>query len=587
MVKKKVTKEEFTRKEERAVQNNTRIIALRNAAAYDGRAAVGPVVARIMTQMPEARPLPDDVKTIVQKIIEEVNAMTPDAQKAELERLTAKGPPAPLPVPRRDSIPPLEGAEKGKVVMRFAPSPSGPLHLGHARAAILNDEYCRMYDGKFILRLEDTDPERIDAESYSLIQEDMAWLGCKVDEVIIQSDRMRRYYDVAIELINGGKAYICGCSAEDFRRTMKPRDGSAPQGCLHRSMAASTTLQHFERMVNGGMDGVVLMLKTNINDPNPALRDYPILRISGKSHPRAGTKYRAYPLMNFSVAVDDHDMGMTHVLRGKDHLNNTHRQKFIFDYMGWTVPRYIHYGRVRIPKDGEREVPLSKREVGSGISEGKYSGWNDYRLGTLRAMDRRGIRPEAIRAYCLKAGVKEVDVTFSWDRLYFHNKKVIENSHRTFFVHDPVRLEISGCPAKMSGQFPVYRGHPEMGWRKVPVKVKAGRAEVFVQAEDLIRDASIMARLKGLCNVHMVADFAQYVNNDPKDAAISKIIQWCSKTGAVPAEVLRADGTNLRGYAEKMEYEVGKIYHLERIGFARVDKLGGGSDHLTFAFAHK
>ena len=146
--------------------------------------------------------------------------------------------------------------------------------------------------------------------------------------------------------------------------------------------------------------------------------------------------------MNFSVVADDHLLGVTHVIRGKDHIANTRRQRYIYDHFGWKVPVYRHYGRM-----GIEGVVLSTSQMRLGINEGTYSGWDDIRLGTLRALARRGISPEAVKNAMIAIGIGDVDISFSWDNLYAENRKIVDPvANRYFFVPDPVAIKINGAP---------------------------------------------------------------------------------------------------------------------------------------------
>ncbi len=160
--------------------------------------------------------------------------------------------------------------------MRFAPGPSGPLHLGHTRVAILNDEYCKRYDGKFINRVEDTNPDKIDPDAYDMIPQDLEWLGVKVHQTVIQSDRFEFYYDLARQLIEKGHAYICTCPVEDWR---KMKEESRP--CPHRDLPKEVQMEQWERMLAGhyGEEKAVFVVKTDLHHPNPAIRDFVGFRI--------------------------------------------------------------------------------------------------------------------------------------------------------------------------------------------------------------------------------------------------------------------------------------------------------------------
>jgi glutamyl-tRNA synthetase len=546
---------------------------------HGGEGQRGAVMSRVLGATPELRPRAGDVAKRIQEVLDEVNAMGLDAQRAELsasapELLEARhvGKPA--------GLPDLVGAVEGRVVMRMAPGPSGPLHIGHARAAVLNDEYVRRYRGKYILRLEDTDPARVSADAYDMIKQDMEWLGCKVHETVIQSDRFERYYEVARRLIGLGKAYVCTDPPEAWRAL---KEKGTP--CEHRGGDPARSLERFEAMLSGAykaQEAAVIAI-TQIDHANPALRDFPILRIEDTPHPRTGTRFRVYPLMNFSVAVDDHDLGLTHVLRGKDHLNNTHRQDYLFRYLGWKMPVYIHYGRVAI-----EGVELSTSKMAQGIAAGTYAGWDDPRLGTMRALARRGYRPESLREYWVDAGVKEVDVVFAWKNLDAIDKKAQDpGAHRVFLVEEPVALELA-VEGTLVANPPRLPSHLEAGRRELTVPAKACRARVLLQRSDLSAiPAGTTFRLKDLANFRMTAPGrAEYVSKSHEEARGAPIVHWLPDDPAqtAAAEVVRPDGSVVNGRIEREGAESGgRVVQLERLGFARIE-VSGGPDARVRAF---
>ena len=177
-------------------------------------------------------------------------------------------------------------------------------------------------------------------------------------------------------------------------------------------------LSEFETLLSDG-EGIVV-IKTDLEDPNPALRDFVALRVVEDSHPRQLTKYRLWPLYNYAVAIDDYHLGITHVLRGKDHLNNTLKQKWIYKYLEWDEPEYIHYGLVSIPNTN-----LKTSKIRESINNGEFSGWDDCRLATLKGLARRGYRPETFLKYWENSGLKEVDIKFSWQNFDAMNKDII------------------------------------------------------------------------------------------------------------------------------------------------------------------
>jgi glutamyl-tRNA synthetase len=548
--------------------------ALQNAVLYSGKANPKAVQGKVLAESPELRSRVKEVLPLIASIVEEINALAPEVQHRQLESIDASMLKREK-TERRVGLPELPGMERGKVVMRFAPGPSGPLHLGHTRVAILNDDYCRNYDGKFINRMEDTNPDKIDPNAYDMIPEDLEWLGVKVHETVVQSDRFELYYDIARQLINMGKAYVCTCPAEDWRA--KKEKG---QPCPHHDEDVATTMDKFEKMLAGDYEEetAIFVVKTDLNHPNPAIRDFVGLRIvKSTPHPLKGDKYCLYPMMNFSVAIDDHFLGLTHVLRGKDHLNNTQRQAYLFQYFGWKVPHYTHYGLVSVP-----DAILKTSTVGKGIRTGEYSGWDDVRLGTVRALAKRGFRPEAIRNYWVDCGIKETDVEFSWDNIYAYNKAIVDKTaNRYFFVWDPVPLQICGVN-ELHAKAPRHPDHPELGNREFQLS-----SPIIIHVVEKDLNAAMEAgkvRLKDLGNVEFRSGKALYQGNDLSVLKEGyRIIHWVPDN-CTPATVIMPTGEKKDGFVENLpKEEEGKVVQFERFGFVKVERT---SPKLVAYFTH-
>ncbi len=547
--------------------------ALQNAILHDGKANYKAVMGKIMAENPSLRARAKELIEEVKKIVEEVNSLNLEEQKKELEEIA----PELLERKKKEEKKELEDLPDvhGEVRMRLAPSPSGPMHLGQSRMAILNDEYVKRYGGVLFLRIEDTNPHNILPEAYDMIPEDLEWLDVKVHEIVIQSDRFEIYYDYAKKLLEMGKAYITTVPAEEWRK-LKNEGKPTPD----RDLSVEEQLERWEKMLTGEYEEgeAVYVVKTDLQHPNPAIRDWAAFRIiKDVEHPRIGNKYIVYPLMNFSVAVDDHELRLTHVLRGKDHLNNTYRQMYLYDYFGWKKPVYIHYGWVTM-----RNTVLKTSIIKEGIRKGEYIGWDDPRLGTLRALAKRGIRPEAIRKYWIQVGLKEVDIEFSWDTLYAYNRELVDPiAKRYFFVWNPIEIEIKGVE-KIRGKAPL---HPnlDMGFREYelysPIKI-------FITSDDwekIKRDE--IFRLKDLCNVIKRESYLEYAGNDlsiVKSAA--KIIHWVP-TDSPKCKVHMPDGNVKEGYVEKdARNSVGQIVQFERFGFTKIYEEEG---ELVGYFAHR
>ncbi|UKV16702.1 glutamate--tRNA ligase [Thalassospiraceae bacterium SW-3-3] len=268
------------------------------------------------------------------------------------------------------------------VVTRFAPSPTGFLHIGGARTALYNWLYAKHTGGKFLLRIEDTDRERSTPEAVEAIFDGLNWLGLTADEEpTFQFARRDRHAEVAHELIKAGKAYYCYCSQEELQEmrekaraegrpmkydgTWRDRDASeAPAGV--KPVVRLKAPQEGDAVISDQVQG-------DVRVANDQLDDYVILRGDGT------------PTYMLSVVVDDHDMGITHVIRGDDHLTNAFRQKALYDAMGWDVPTFAHIPLIHGP-DGAK---LSKRHGALGVDA--------YR-------DEMGFLPEAVNNYLLRLG---------------------------------------------------------------------------------------------------------------------------------------------------------------------------------------
>ena len=284
-------------------------------AAQYGEAKAKSVIGKAMGKYPEFRSQAKDLMSIIDEVIEEVNSLDINDLKSYLpkKKKPVKSEPK--------ELPPLNKSED--VVLRFAPGPSGPLHLGHTRALALNNYYKKRYNGKLILRLEDTNPNAVDSDAYEMIQDDLKWLDIEADEVIIQSERIDTYYEDIRKIILEGGAYVTKSDAEEWR-DLKRQKIAHPD----RNRNPEIQIKEFESLLKD--ENGIVVIKTNLEDPNPALRDFVAFRIVDDPHPLQKSKYRLWPLYNFAVAIDDFRLGITHVLRGKDHLNNTEKQKWIY-----------------------------------------------------------------------------------------------------------------------------------------------------------------------------------------------------------------------------------------------------------------
>jgi glutamyl-tRNA synthetase len=581
-------------KEDMELREIIRKFALLNAIKHDGKAQTGPVVGKVLAERPELRARAKELTALVKEVVEEVNSLPLSDQMRIVEE---KWPETLVKekVEEEKRLPPLPNTDKYKeIVTRFSPNPDCVLHLGSARAIVLCHEYARIYNGKFILRFEDTDPKlkRPVPEFYDRIREDLEWLGCKPDEEYIQSDRVPIYYEYAERLLGDGNAYVCTCQPQAFREKVL-----AQKPCPCRNLPPEEHLERWDRMLEGKyMEGeAVVRIKTDLAHPNPAVRDWPALRvidIEKYPHPRVGTKYRVWPLYNFACGLDDHLMGVTHIIRGKEHLTNMVRQEYMYKHLGWKYPEAIHYGRLKI-----KGAYLSKSKIVQGVREGLYRGWDDPRLATFAALRRRGITPDAIKKLIIDVGPKTSDVILSWENLYAYNRKILDPKvNRYFFVPNPVQLLVKHIPRIFTVKLRLHPEYPERGFKEYVIKPSEPDGEVlfWISRMDLeVLAVGRIVRLMELFNIKIErveaysveASFASESYEEAKKAE-APLIHWVPIGMDMPCQVVMPDATVTEGIAEKTckDLKPNDIVQFERFGFVRIDKVNA---KITAYYAHK
>ena len=515
-------------------------------AAQYGEAKSKSVIGKAMGKYPEFRSQAKDLMSIIEEVIKEVNSLDVNDLKSYLPKKKKQVKAEPK------ELPPLNKSEK--VVLRFAPGPSGPLHLGHTRALALNNYYKKRYNGKLILRLEDTNPNAIDSDAYTMIRDDLKWLGINADSVITQSERIHIYYEDIRKILSEGGAYVTKSDAEEWRE-LKRQKRAHPD----RDRKPETQIKEFESLL-AGENGIVV-IKTNLEDPNPALRDFVAFRVVDDPHPLQKSKYRLWPLYNFAVAIDDYRLGITHVLRGKDHLNNTEKQKWIYKYMEWAEPEFIHYGLVSIPNTN-----LKTSKIRQSISEGEYTGWDDCRIATIRALARRGYSSETFSKYWEASGVKEVDIKFSWQNFNAMNKDLIDaKSRRLFFVSEPKEF-IFKTEKTITKEAPWHPDNKDLGNRIESIE---SGSKIFLPSTDLSKiQGNSEIRLKNLCNVKINGNTLEFMDFEHKKGI--PIFQWCSTSKEI--DLHYPDGLVSRGLVEdSLEGLDNTVVQFERTGFVRLE----------------
>jgi len=580
--------------EDLELKNLIRKVALINAVKHDGKAQMGPVIGKILGEKPEFKTKIKELSVLINNIVQEVNTLALNEQKQIAENqwpeyFTKEK------TEEEKHLPALPNVDKySQVVTRFSPNPDCVLHLGSARAIVLCYEYARMYNGKFILRFEDTDPKvkRPVLEFYDRIRYDLDWLEYKPNEEYIQSDRIPIYYEYAEKLLKDGNGYICTCNPELFRKKIL-----ANKPCKCRNMPPEEHLARWQRMLDGTYKegDAVYRMKTDLDHPNPAVRDWPALRvidIEKFPHPRVGKKYYVWPLYNFACGIDDHLMGVTHIIRGKEHLTNMVRQEYMYKYLGWHYPEAIHYGRLKITG-----ASLSKSRIGQGIKEGLYKDWDDPRLATFAALRRRGISSDAIKKMIIDVGPKTSDVILSWENLYAYNRKLLDpTADRYFFVYNPVQLKVKKMPKEFTARLNLHPEKPEKGFREYVVHPKGNDrfATFWISKSDVekFKKGSII-RLMELFNLQIESANpysveASFDSESYEEARKVKaqLIHWILIGEDIPCQVVMSDATVAEGIAESAcrQLKPNSIIQFERFGFVRIDEA---DTKLVAYFAHK
>src|SRR3989344_6387309 len=317
--------------------------AIKNAFLHGGKADIAAVIGKVVALHKDVelrKALPS-----IQAMVKKVNSMPLDEIAEEYKKF--EGSYELKPPEKKEGLPDLEWAEKEGVITRFAPNPNGPFHLGSARAAILSHEYARKYGGKFLLRFDDTDPKvkKPIQNAKVIFLEDLEWLGCSVDEIYFASDRLETYYAFMRKVIEDEKAYVCTCEVEKWRSLTRQK-----KACPCRKKKPEKQMQLFEKMLSNELKegNAVLRLKTDLNHADPSVRDWWIAKIVDKpEHPNTNAAGKhVWPSYNFASAIDDHEFGVTLIIRGQEHEQNQTRQEFLYNYFGWKYPHSIHFGRV-------------------------------------------------------------------------------------------------------------------------------------------------------------------------------------------------------------------------------------------------
>ena len=490
-------------------------------------------------------------------------------------------------------LPQLIGAEIGNVVTRFPPEPNGYPHIGHAKAAIIDEEYARMYNGKLILRFDDTNPVKEKNEYYEAIAEGLEWLNVKPSVVKNTSDDMRILYEYGRKLIRKNCAFVCECNPELIKVN---RSNSTVCNC--RLNKVDVNLSKFEGMISGDyrQNECIVRYRGDMDSLNTAMRDPTLFRIIEGSHPKLGNKYALWPTYDFAAPIEDSLDGVTHAFRTKEYELRNELYFAILSDLDLRQPNLIEFSRLEF-----EGIPVSKRKITPLIENGIIQRWDDPRLPTLMGLKRRGIQPDAIRKFVLSLSITLSETKPSIEILESFNRKILDpKSPRLFFVKDPVELHID----KLDVDFIEIKNHPTLEMGKRTVKVEK---IIYIPNDDALKlKVGDSVRLMELCNIEVMGiDVSNEGGTGKKVIAAKNIgnnvshnvqkIQWVSKKGSVDFKILKPmplyngdvyNENNLiidKGLAESFisKLQIGTVIQFVRCGFCKID------DFSSAIFTHR
>lgn len=312
----------------------------------------------------------------------------------------------------------LPGAKIGEVCLRFAPEPSGYLHMGHTKAALLNKYFAERYRGKLIIRFDDTNPAKESNEFVENLLKDIETLGIKYDCVTYTSDYFPQLMEMAERLIKEGKAYIDDTPREQMQ---KERMDGIESSCRNNSIEKN--LELWREMKDGSERGQQCCLrgKLDMQALNKSLRDPVYYRCNPISHHRVGSKYKLYPTYDFACPFVDAYEGVTHALRSSEYHDRNDQYYKILEDMGLRRVQIYEFSRLNMVY-----TLLSKRKLLWFVQNGKVEGWDDPRFPTVQGIVRRGLQIEALIQFILQQGASKNLNLMEWDKLWTINKKTID-----------------------------------------------------------------------------------------------------------------------------------------------------------------
>lgn len=504
----------------------------------------------------------------------------------------------------------LPNAEIGKVVTRFPPEPSGYLHVGHFKAAILNEYFAHAYKGKLIIRFDDTNPSKEKMEFEDSILADLSILGIKGDRVTYSSNYFGDMYSLAMKLIKEGKAY---CDDTDLEKMREQRMVGDPSERRERSVEENLNV-FTQEMFNATPEGLKNCLRAKIDYKalNKALRDPVIYRCNLTPHHKTGNAWKIYPTYDFCAPVVDSIEGVTHALRTNEYRDRNEQYEWILKSLGLRHVDIWDFSRINFVR-----TLLSKRKLQWFVDNNYVSDWTDPRFPTVRGIMRRGMTVEGLRKFIISQGPSKNIINLDWSSIWALNKKVIDPVAPRFtciLATNPVKVKLlNGPETPIVEEKPKHKKNPDVGMKPVifanAVLIDQEDAETLNEGEEvtfmdwgnviiskIVKEGTVVKQVEA--NLHLEGDFRK----------TSKKLTWLADTNAkvelelhdfdhlITKDKIEEDDdfkdyltpqtefrTKAIGDLNVRHLKVGEIIQFERKGYFRVDRAFGEQTPSLFA----
>ena len=452
------------------------------------------------------------------------------------------------------------GKFDNRVHTRFPPEPNGYLHIGHAKSICLNFSLAHEYNGKCNLRFDDTNPTAEEDEYVRSIQADVKWLGYDWDNLCFASDYFQQMYDLAIQLIKNGSAFVCDLSAEDIHNNRGSLT-TPGQDSPFRNRTIEENLLLFEQMKNGDYeDGShTLRAKIDMAHSNMNMRDPVIYRILHAEHHRTGKDWCIYPMYDWAHGLEDSIENITHSLCTLEFQDHRPIYDWFLNQLNVYHPQQIEFARLNLSY-----TVMSKRKLKKLVDENLVSGWDDPRMPTISGFRRRGYTPESIRNFMSEVGIAKRDNVMEIAKLESTLRNDLNiKCERRMAVLNPLKVVITNYPEGES-EFLSAVNNPENesdGKREIPFS-----REIFIEKDDFMEDPpkkffrlslgrevrlryayfitceEVIKDDKGnIVELHCKYDPKSKGGNAPDGRKVKATLHWVSAAHSIDAEVRKYD----------------------------------------------